>query len=442
MNESSGRCVVRACLLWAAALFVLLGPVAPLAAQPAGTPGPAVPRVAETTADPRYGVSVTGLERTRTRTVVELLPREPPSEYTDAELRETERRISNLGVFDHVEVARAAGGSAASADVAIAVREKWTLIPDFALATGKTLRDLYIALGATEFNFLGTASALGVSVYREQRGFGFAATFAEHESRRHRWAYGGEASYGSASLRFTDGNAWFSTMGAAELWATSVPLAGPHLRARTNVLYAHEKMDDFEGPVRPPNGSTIGGGAQLLWDGFRFHDLVPSGIKALVGGGIAAFVPANQPRAYAELQLTAAQPLWPYAVLLARIDGSWTNRGNANHSALVGSIEGVRGLEDSLYRNWLQTFGNLELRQSLKLFDRLALQAVVFADAAAFDRLSAAGERDGTGHAFSGGVGARVIPTFLASLLFRVDVARLVLPYQDWFVQLGVSQYF
>ena len=150
----------------------------------------------------------------------------------------------------------------------------------------------------------------------------------------------------------------------------------------------------------------------------------------------------DQPRAYAELNIVAAQPLWPYAALLTRIDGTWTNRGNANHSALVGSIEGVRGLEDSLYRNWLQTFANLELRQSLKVFDRLALQAVVFADAAMFARLSAAGERAGTGRAFSGGVGARVIPTFLASLLFRVDVARLVLPYEDWFVQLGVSQYF
>lgn len=408
---------------------------AALATPPSATPAP-VPA-----ADPRYGVSVTGLTRTRTRTVVELLPREPPSEYTDAELRETERRISNLGVFDHVSVSRAAGESA-SADVAIAAREKWTLIPDFALATGKTLRDLYIALGATEFNFLGTASALGVSVYREQRGFGFAATFAEHESRRHRWAYGGEASYGSASLRFTDGNAWFSTIGALNLWATSVPLLGPHLRARANLLYQHEKMDEFEGAVHPPNGSTIGGGGQLVWDGYRFHDLVPHGIKALVGAGVGAFVPANQPRAYAELNIIAAQPLWPYAVLLTRFDGTWTSRGNANHSSLVGSIEGVRGLEDALYRNWLQTFANLELRQSVKVFDRLALQAAVFTDAAVFARLSAAGERDGTGHAFSGGVGARVIPTFLASLLFRVDVARLVLPHQDWFVQLGVSQYF
>jgi len=266
--------------------------------------------------------------------------------------------------------------------------------------------------------------------------------FSEHESRRHRWAFGGQASYGSSSMRFTDGNAWFKTLGEVNVWATSVPLAGPHLRGRTSLFYAHEKISEVEGPVRPPDGSTIGGGAELVWDGYRFDDLVPSGIKAQLGAGAGAFVPAKQARGYAELSLTAAQPLWPYAVLLARAEGNWTSRGNVNHSSLVGSIEGVRGLEDSLYRNWLQAYTNVELRQALKLFDRLALQAVVFADAAAFAELSAKGAQNGSERAFSGGVGARVIPTFLASLLFRVDVARLVLPTEAWFYQLGVSQYF
>jgi hypothetical protein len=443
----SGAAKVRA--IGVALLAALLQlPFAPaLRAEPVPAPAapgaaPPVEPVVTPAADPTHGVSVTGINRTRPRTLIELLPREPPSEYSDAELAETERRISNLGVFDRVEVARAAKGSAASSDVAIHVREKWTLIPDFALATGKTPRDLYISLGVTEFNVLGTASSLGVSVYREQRGFGFSTAFAEHESRRHRWAFGGQGSYGSSSLRFTDGNAWFTTLGDLIMWATSVPLAGPHLRCRTSVLYSHEKISDVEGPVRPPDGSTIGAGAQLIWDGYRFHDLVPRGIKAELGTGAGAFVPAKQVRAQVELAVTAARPLWHDAVLLGHVEGSWFSRGNANHSSLLGSIEGVRGLDDARYRNWLQTFGNLELRQAVRVFDRLALQAVVFADAAVFAELSAKGAPDGSERAFSGGLGARVIPTFLASLLFRVDVARLVLPNQTWFYQLGVSQYF
>jgi hypothetical protein len=149
-----------------------------------------------------------------------------------------------------------------------------------------------------------------------------------------------------------------------------------------------------------------------------------------------------QSRAYVECGLLAALPLASYTVLMGRIESSWTNRGNANHSSLLGSIAGVRGLEDSLYRNWAQAYGNLELRQSFPIFERLALQLVAFTDAAVFAALDARGGKKGAGTAFSGGAGARVIPTFLAQLLFRVDVARLVDPYRDWFVQLGVSQYF
>jgi hypothetical protein len=43
--------------------------------------------------------------------------------------------------------------------------------------------------------------------------------------------------------------------------------------------------------------------------------------------------------------------------------------------------------------------------------------------------------------ALSGGAGIRLVPTFLAWAILRVDAGRLFLPQQGWFVQLAFSQY-
>jgi hypothetical protein len=36
----------------------------------------------------------------------------------------------------------------------------------------------------------------------------------------------------------------------------------------------------------------------------------------------------------------------------------------------------------------------------------------------------------------------RLVPTWLAELVVRVDAGRLVAPEPRWFVQLGLNQYF
>jgi hypothetical protein len=137
-----------------------------------------------------------------------------------------------------------------------------------------------------------------------------------------------------------------------------------------------------------------------------------------------------------------ALPLARYTVLAARFEGALKNRGNPNHSYLIGSIYGVRGLEDSFYRNWIQGFVNVELRQAIPIFDRFAVQVVAFADGALFERLTVRGERGDFERALSAGAGARIVPTFLTQLLLRVDLARLLWPESTWFWQVGVTQYF
>lgn len=381
-------------------------------------------------------LTVRGARRTRFATVADLLPRPLPTVLSEAELAELERRVSNLGIFDQVGVAREDGA------LIVDVREKWTLIPSFELSTGDTLADLYIALGATEYNVAGTATALGVLVYRAERGFGFSASVGEHESRRHRWSYGGEASYGESSLRFDDAISWYDVGTELMVSTLSPAFFREHLRFRAALWYGHERITEVVGPVRPPSGHALQPGLALIWDAYRFHDLVPRGLRAYVGAGPGWFFPSGQARHWSELELTAALPLARYTVLMGHAAAALKNRGNANHNYLLGSISGVRGIPDSLYRNWIQAFGNVELRQAIPLLSRLALQLVAFTDAGVYERLDARGGRGASGSAFSGGLGVRVVPTFLTELLLRVDGARLVVPERAWFWQLGVSQYF
>lgn len=382
-------------------------------------------------------VTLIGNARTRASTVLELLPRQPPASYRDEELAELERRIANLGVFDHVSVTRS------GSELTIRVREKWTLTPTFDLATGKTPSDLYLELGATEYNVAGTATSLSVSGYREQRGFGFNVAVAEHESRRHRWSYGGALSYGSVGMRFDDGSEWYDTGPTVTVSALSRQFWGQHFRFRVALWYSHERIDAFHGAVRPPEGHAMQVESVLIYDAYRFHDLTPRGLRAYLSAGPGLFVPAREGRHWVESELIGALPLASYTVLTGRLFGAFKNRGNANHNYLLGSIDGVRGLPDSLYRDWLQGLVNLELRQALPLWwERLALQLVLFADGGAHARMNARGARGGHGYALSAGGGARLVPTFLTELLLRFDVARLMEPERSWFWQFGVSQHF
>src|SRR5687767_7964136 len=67
--------------------------------------------------------------------------------------------------------------------------------------------------------------------------------------------------------------------------------------------------------------------------------------------------------------------------------------GNPNHSLLIGTIAGVRGLSDNLYRNQTQAYTNLELRHAIPLAPRWALQGVVFSDFGTFQSFTEDGRR-------------------------------------------------
>ncbi|MDF2695549.1 MAG: hypothetical protein K0S65_3932 [Labilithrix sp.] len=384
-------------------------------------------------------VDLRGLSRTQESTILELLARPPPTVITDAEVLELERRINNLAIFDSVAVERK------GRRLEVRVREKWTLIPNVEFSSGQTVADTYAMLGATEFNFLGRATQARVSAFREQRGWGGAIEVLEHPFRRRRWALQGGAGFSTAGYRFPDGSGWMVARPEIELGATSLPFLSQHVNYRAGFYYGYESVFDRHGPSAAPSpGHTLAVFSGFVVDNYLWRDLVPSGVRAEIMSLVGARTgdARAQPRHSAQVVLTGAVPIAKYTVATARLAGGATTRGNANFSLLLGSVEGVRGLEDGYYRNWLQAYTNVELRQGLPIAKRWALQGVLFADAAIFEGLSASGGRGEHATALAVGGGARVIPTWLASVVPRVDVSRLLAPRTAWFVQLGLNQYF
>ena len=111
------------------------------------------------------------------------------------------------------------------------------------------------------------------------------------------------------------------------------------------------------------------------------------------------------------MYVRAAWPLGNHGALLVRASAELGTRGNVNYGMLLGSVDGVRGLSDAQYFNWVQVLSNVELRQSLRLGERWALQGVLFSDAAAFEQMTATGGRGEQNAALSrlsGWVGRRM----------------------------------
>jgi outer membrane protein assembly factor BamA len=384
-------------------------------------------------------VDVRGNSRTKPETIVALLRREPPAHYTAAELAELERRINNLGIFDAVAVT-------IERDVlVVAIREKWTLIPSFDLATGTTLEDTFILLGAAEYNAFGTATFIGGEISYEQRGFNFSLAVEQHEYHPRRWAMAGEAYYAMAELYFENPDAgWVRTQaGAGISWTAPLRYKLP-LGYQVGFEFYRELNERLDGEALPPDGHIAGTRMVLNWDRYFWRDLGASGYSIELEVAPSWLLRAEPGQSRHSISLTSliALPLAKHTVLMSRVFAGLRTRGNANFSYWLGSQNGVRGLEDSSYAAWSLAFANLELRQAIPVAKRWAIQGVLFADLAAFEQIDARGGRAPAESALSTGVGARVIPTFLTQIVLRLDMCRLLVPEQNWFVQFGTSQYF
>src|SRR5690606_12202132 len=121
-------------------------------------------------------------------------------------------------------------------------------------------------------------------------------------------------------------------------------------------------------------GYYVGLIPELTWDRYHWHDLVPSGYRLALEFRPGFFFGANQPRHEVKVRYLHAIPLGEASV--AMINGvaeAVNNSRNPNHSLLLGSITGIRGLPDNLYRNRAHTYANVELRHAIKVAPRWAL---------------------------------------------------------------------
>ena len=382
-------------------------------------------------------IETEGLESTRPQTILDLLPRPAPARYTAAELREFRRRVKNLALFDRVEV------EPVGRVLRVSVRHKATLAPVFSLSTGKTLKDSSITLGVIEHSIDNAATRLSGQVSYSERGLNFFLSRTEHPYSPNRWAMEYQVSYAGSGFRFeNESSKWTrNRIGGLVEWISPIAY-GSGLQLELALIPYYETSTNSTGGVSPGDGFHAGGLFEIIYDAYHWDDLVPSGYRLVLELRPGVFSGQESFRGETRFKFTSSAPLTDRTVFMANGNLAFVNTGNANHSLLLGSQKGVRGLPDALYRNAGQGFVNLELRHSIPVHRRWFVQPTLFTDAAVFNPMNALGERTKWTHALSTGVGVRVVPTGLVHTLLRVDAARLHLPYVAWLVQGGISQYF
>ncbi len=383
-------------------------------------------------------VSIVGTVHTKPETILQLLPRPVPAEFTRSEIEEFERRVRNLSLFDRVLVTR--DGPAVTVDV----QEKITLAPIVSFTSGTSVKDLNATIGLVEYNLFGTGTQLGAQFNYSQRGPNVDLWLSQHPFEPDRWAKELKASYASNGIRFANsGTTWTRNRFGGELELRGPYAYGSPLRYEVVLdVYRESIQHDQRGP-RQPDGYYVGVIPELTWDQYHWHDLVPSGYRISLELRPGFFFGANQQRHEAKIRYLQGIPLASTTVLMVNsVAEAVNNSGNPNHSLLLGSIAGVRGLSDNLYRNRAQTYANLELRHAIAVAPRWAVQGVLFSDFGAFQSFTEEGSlRDWRG-AVNVGTGIRIVPTFLSNTLLRVDVAQLLSPSPNTLIQIGITQYF
>ncbi|WHZ24521.1 MAG: hypothetical protein OJF47_003633 [Nitrospira sp.] len=382
-------------------------------------------------------LSIQGLVRTNDETIRRLLPRQIPAQFTPAELLEFERRIRNLNLFDRVSVTKR-GDS-----VFVDVQEKFTLSPVLSFTSGTSVKDFNATAGLVEYNVGGTGTQLGGQFNYSQRGPNVDLWISEHAYRPDRWAKEMKASYNVNGIRFADSTAaWTRNRVGGELELKGPFTYGSALRYEVVAKFYRESVQNQIG-AHTPDGYYAGLIPEATWDRYHWHDLVPWGYRIALELRPGYFLGTNQARHELRLRYLQGIPLASTTVFMINGVAEAVNRSrNPNHSLLIGSIAGIRGLSDNLYRTRAQTYMNLELRHAIQLAPRWALQGVLFSDFGGFQPFTQEGnQRDWIG-TVNIGAGIRVVPTFLTNTLLRVDCAQLLSPSPNSLVQVGITQYF
>lgn len=383
-------------------------------------------------------VVIEGTIHTRDTTLIRLLPRSVPDHFTRAELAEFERRVRNLSLFDDVHVTQE------GPLLRVAVQEKLTLAPILTFTSGSTAKDLNATVGLAEYNMWGTGTQLGGQFSYSQRGPNVDLWLSQHPFEPDRWAKEVKGFYHVNSIRFADSDfSWTRNRFGAELELRGPYSYGSPFRYEVVLEVYREVVLEEQASRALSNGYYVGVIPEFMWDRYHWDDLVPSGYRISLELKPGFFFGVNHQRHEAKLRYLQGVPLGSMTVLMINsVVEAVNDTGSPNHSLLLGSIVGIRGLSDNLYRNHAQTYTNLELRHAVSLAPRWALQGVLLSDVGAFQSFAEDGALQPWKAAVSVGAGFRLIPTFLSNTLLRVDAAQLLAPTQNTLVQVGITQYF
>lgn len=382
-------------------------------------------------------IEIQGNGSTKKEALIEILPRQLPTTMTNAEIAEYSRRIKNLGIFDLVKVSKIDN------KLLLEVRRKTTLSPIIGLSTGKTLQDTSAVLGLNEHDFLGDGTKLGGKVGYNDRNLNFMAWIDEHSYRNNRWSRELEVYRLSSSFRFNDDekDAWTRNRLGAFFELVSPFKYDSPLLYEFQVQVYREDFSNVNIDKNLESATYFGSLFEVVYDRYNWDDLHPHGFKGAIE--IRPGVMTNgEFRGEAVGKFIAATPLAEKTSLVANGKVAAVNSGNVNHSLLIGSQSGVRGLDDSFYRNSALSYLNLEVRHSMEVWERTFMQPIIFLDMARFRPMDSEGNNQGWVNALSTGAGVRLIPTGYTNLLLRADIARLHTPSEDWLFQVGITQYF
>lgn len=376
-----------------------------------------------------------GLEATKQATLEDLLPRALPAEISDDELREFSRRVKNLGLFDQVTT------SEEGSKIKVVLKHKSTLSPIVSFSSGKTLEDSSATFGLVDYDGFGRATRVGAKIAYAERGINFAAWIDEHTYSPNSWAQEIEVYRTSSGFRFQDGSTSWSRnrLGGFLEWVTPFKYGSRVIYEIQPSIY-YENFSNTNGQ-NPRDGYYFGSLFEVIYDAYKWDDLAPHGYKAVLELRPGYFTDGSF-RGEMRGKFSAAHSFSDRTAFTMFLNSNIVNSGNVNHSILIGSQQGVRGLPDSLYRCSFVNYGNFELRHSIGIAPRLFLQPTLFADAAVFQPMNSGGSVESWVQAISTGAGLRIVPTGLTQLLARLDVAKLHLPNDAWMVQFGITQYF
>lgn len=381
-------------------------------------------------------VVINGLGTTRKETIVDLLPRSLPAEISEIELIEFSRRVKNLGIFDTVSVNRV------DSKIIIDVSRKRTLSPVVDLSTGKTWEDVSATLGASEYDFMGKGTRLGGKASYSERNPNVMAWIEEHQYSPNRWATEYELYRLSSSFRFGDSPLTWTrnrTGGFSE-WISPF-YYGSHIvyEFQLQAYYEDYSTDD---PTLSMDAETyVGGLFEIIYDRYKWDDLHPSGYKLVVEFRPGTLV-GGRFRGESKFKALSAFSLTNDLTLLINGVAGAVNSGDVNHSLLIGSQQGIRGLSDSFYRTSAATYLNTELRYAIRVANKFFLQPTLFVDVGTFEPMDVNGNRTEWLDAFSTGAGMRLVPTGWTNFLLRADASRIHTPTEEWLFQVGITQYF